>query len=94
MKSSNGRETDVNGIIKKRRVAPGRFELPSQAPKARMIDRYTTGLYAMAGEVLPQIILFARGLRVSEGAAINNIVLLREARTGKPINRQRAIGQL
>jgi hypothetical protein len=25
-------------------VAPGGFEPPSQAPKARMIDRYTTGL--------------------------------------------------
>ena len=26
------------------RVAPGRFELPSQDPESRMIDRYTTGL--------------------------------------------------
>ena len=25
-------------------VAPGRFELPSQDPESRMIDRYTTGL--------------------------------------------------
>ena len=27
-----------------RGIAPGRFELPSPAPKAGMIDRYTTGL--------------------------------------------------
>ena len=26
-------------------VAPGRFELPSQDPESRMIDRYTTGLW-------------------------------------------------
>ena len=26
------------------KVAPGRFELPSLAPKAGMIDHYTTGL--------------------------------------------------
>ena len=25
-------------------IAPGRFELPSPAPKASMIDHYTTGL--------------------------------------------------
>lgn len=25
-------------------TAPGRFELPSQAPKARMLGHYTTGL--------------------------------------------------
>ena len=29
-------------------VAPGRFELPSPAPKASMIDHYTTGLFAIA----------------------------------------------
>ncbi len=28
----------------KRLVARGRFELPSEAPEASMIDRYTTGL--------------------------------------------------
>ena len=28
----------------KTQVAPGRFELPTLAPKASMIDRYTTGL--------------------------------------------------
>ncbi len=26
------------------RIAPGRFELPSQVPKTRMLGRYTTGL--------------------------------------------------
>ncbi len=26
-------------------IAPGRFELPSPAPKASMIVHYTTGLY-------------------------------------------------
>jgi hypothetical protein len=26
-------------------VARGRFELPSEAPEASMIDRYTTGLF-------------------------------------------------
>jgi hypothetical protein len=28
-------------------VAPGRFELPSQDPESRMIDRYTTGLRSL-----------------------------------------------
>ncbi len=34
----------IDFLIAKNEVAPGRFELPSQDPESRMIDRYTTGL--------------------------------------------------
>ena len=37
-------------------VAPGRFELPSQDPESRMIDRYTTGL-ASSQKCYPFLIL-------------------------------------
>ena len=37
---------------KGRVVAPGRFELPSQDPESRMIDRYTTGLRVLPKKLL------------------------------------------
>ena len=42
-------------------VAPGRFELPSQDPESRMIDRYTRGLVIPPNTAL-FLILFVRDL--------------------------------
>lgn len=39
-----GPDNVVIELLEMKKVAPGRFELPSLAPKAGMIDHYTTGL--------------------------------------------------
>ncbi len=52
-------------VFKGKGVAPARFELASLAPKAGMIDRYTTGLLATV-EARCQTIRHYRGRQVTE----------------------------